>query len=88
MLFVIKASTLTALLRLVSGLFEVGCAVIIYLKQDPKTIVRLSALMGILGPLALLVGLIVGLSSMTEIPFWRIFIILLGAILLIIGSFT
>ncbi len=87
MLLVIKASTLTALTRLVSGLIEVSCAVIIYLKQDPKTIVRLSTLMGILGPLALLVGLIAGLSSMTEIPFWRIILILLGAILLIIGSF-
>ncbi len=81
------AAMITALLRLITGTLEIIFAIIIWQSGKAKTVVKLSALMGVLGPLALLIGLALGLRELQEVEPIRIICLLLGALLLIIGSF-
>lgn len=87
MIILLKASTIIAITRFITGTVELICATIIFLKGDPQTIVKLSAILGILGPIALLAGLILGLNSLQDVSTIKIVLIFLGATFLIIGSF-
>ncbi|MDD2430200.1 MAG: DUF2619 domain-containing protein [Firmicutes bacterium] len=87
MILLIKASKVIAFIRLITGSVEIICAALIYQSRSPKTIIRLSTLMGVLGPLALLLGLIIGITSLEEMSPYKVGLILVGALFLIIGSF-
>ncbi|HHY18654.1 MAG TPA: DUF2619 domain-containing protein [Firmicutes bacterium] len=88
MILLVKANTIAALIRLLSGILEVVCAVVIYRSATPKTILKLNAILGALGPVVLLGSLFLGISASRDVTTWRIVVVFFGALLLIIGSFA
>ena len=86
MILLVKANTIAALIRLLSGILV--CAVVIYRSATPKTILKLNAILGALGPVVLLGSLFLGISASRDVTTWRIVVVFFGALLLIIGSFA
>lgn len=86
MLILVKKSTIVAFFRLITGTVEIICAALIYRSRSPKTILKLSALLGVLGPLVLLGSLIIGVTSLKVISPLKAVALIIGALLIILGS--
>ncbi|HOQ23638.1 MAG TPA: DUF2619 domain-containing protein [Bacillota bacterium] len=76
-----------ALVRVISGLLEIGAAMAIIRLGRIETALRINAFLGLIGPLVFLAVSALGLVAVAVrlIP-WKVALLILGLILVLIGT--
>ncbi|MFP4017588.1 MAG: YqhV family protein [Halanaerobiales bacterium] len=75
------------LLRLLSSMIEMGAAYLMYYYKNIETAIRINALLGLVGPLILILVTFIGLVGIsTEINMKNLLLIAAGVVLILIGT--
>jgi hypothetical protein len=81
----LKENTILAMaaLRVLSGLLEIGAAVLIIRLSRIDTALRINGLLAVVGPTILLLGIMLGVAGLSDrLPLGRLVLIYLGAFLI------
>ena len=76
-----------AALRILSGIMEVGAALLILRYNRIDTALRVNGILAIIGPTILLLGITLGVAGLSDrVPLNKMFLIYLGAFLIFWGT--
>jgi len=74
-------------IRILFALFSGTIAIIMLVKNDPRIALRLNAVIGLVGPLVLMVTSALGIAgSLRSLNFWKTLLVLTGTALIFIGT--
>jgi len=74
-------------IRILFALFTGTIAIVMLVKNDPRVALRLNAVIGLVGPIILMITSALGIAgSLRSLSFWKILLVLTGTALIFIGT--
>ncbi len=76
-----------AILRVVSGLLEIGVAIIFFKIGRVDTALRLNAFLGLIGPLVFILVSVLGIATIAvKLSWYKVFLLSFGMLLVLLGT--